>query len=748
MAHKLSPIFPKNSPYLPTEEARFINRELSWLAFNTRVLEEAQNPNHPILERLKFLSISSSNLDEFLTVRVAGLKDHVLHGVEKESDDGLTPSEQLAAIGVQSAALMQQQQNVWSHIRTELREQNMQVIVAGQLKQSEKKWLESYFMDNLFPVLTPIAIDPAHPFPFLPNLGIAMMFRLVQGEKSKPAREQVAVIPLPNGLPRFIALPATNKKMRRFIRLGEVIALFLEELMPSYRATDSTIMRILRDSELEVHDEADDLMRSFEHAVKRRRRGRVIHVETENAISAPMLQLICEHLNIGVNDISLQQEMVGLSHILELYDYGIPAQKFPAFEARFPERIEDFHGDCFAAIAAKDIVVHHPFESFDVVVQFLRQAALDPNVVSIKQTLYRTSDDSPIIKALIEAAEAGKSVTALIELKARFDEEANMRWARDLERAGAQVVYGFVKMKTHAKVSLVVRKEENKLKSYVHLGTGNYHPKTAKVYTDLSFFTCDANICRDAAYFFNYVTGYAPPKGLTKLVMAPNDLRKTVIELVKEEMKLAKEGKPATIWAKMNSLVDPKLVDALYAASQAGVQIHLIVRGICTLRPGVPGLSENIFVKSVVGRFLEHSRIFCFGAGEELPSAKAKVYTSSADWMVRNFDSRVEVMVPIENPTVHAQVLDQIMNAYMKDNKQSWMLLPDGNYQRFDASEKGFSAHDYFIDNPSLSGRGKALKKVGAPLPPALLPAPAEPAPKAARKPKKKPVKKSRKKTG
>lgn len=737
MSNKLIPTLPENSPFLPTEEARFINRELSWLAFNTRVLEEAENPKNPLYERVKFLSICASNLDEFFMVRVAGLKDHVLHNLIKYSDDGLTSKEQLAHISLRAQDLRQRQQLVWVHLKQEMRDAHLQVIVAGQLKKAEREWLADYFMDQLFPVLTPIAIDPAHPFPFLPNLGIAMMFRLVQGEKTKHVREQIAVIPLPATLARFIVLPATTKTTTRVIRLEDVIALFIDELFPSYKPTDSAVMRITRDSDLEVHDEAEDLARVFEHAIKRRRRGRVIQVKTLSSISGSMLALIAEHLQVGVDDINLVEEMVGLSHIMQLYDLGPDSLKFTPFQARTPERIQDFGGDCFAAIAAKDILVHHPFESFDVVVRFLRQAAADPNVISIKQTLYRTSDDSPIVRALIEAAEAGKSVTALIELKARFDEEANIKWARDLERAGAQVVYGFVKLKTHAKVSQVIRREDGKLKAYVHLGTGNYHPKTARVYTDLSYFTCDPDISRDVSYFFNFVTGYATPRELKKLVMAPNDLRNRLLDHVAQEIAFAKAGKPANIWAKMNAIVDPILVDALYAASQAGVQIHLVVRGICALRPGVPGLSENIHVKSVIGRFLEHSRIFCFGNSAPLPSDTAKIYIASADWMVRNFDMRVEVMTPIENATVHDQILDQIMNAYMKDDTQSWTLLPDGSYKRIIPTGAGFSAHDYFLANPSLSGRGKALKKIGAAFPSALLPAPEKTAKKTAKTSKK-----------
>ena len=709
----------KARPFLDRAESRYFNREISWLNFNTRVLEEAKNQRNPLLERLRFLAISAANLDEFIMVRVAGLKDQLRHGIEKKSDDGLSAAEQLDHIQREVTVLSHSQQSTWVGLRRELKGVGLHVIEADELKASEKQWLHAYFMDHIFPVLTPIAIDPAHPFPFLPNRGIALLYRLHHPEHKK--REQVAIIPLPPKLDRFIQLPpaATRAPTTRLIKIEEVIALFLDAFFPGYGLIDHSAIRILRDSDLEVKDEAEDLMRSFERAVQRRRRGRVIRVKGLSSISGYLLQFMLEHLQVGAEEVELVEGMVGLANLNELYGLGPEEYKFPAFTPRFPERIQDFGGDCFAAIANKDIVVHHPFETFDVVVQFLHQAAADPDVVSIKQTLYRTSDDSPIVKELIAAAESGKSVTALVELKARFDEEANIRWARDLERAGAQVVYGFVKLKTHAKVSLVVRRQDGGLKSYVHLGTGNYHPKTARTYTDLSFFTTDPDICRDVSYLFNYVTGNATPKSLSKLILAPKDLRPKLVELIKQEIANAKAGKPAAIWAKMNSLVDPKMVDMLYEASQAGVEVRLIIRGMCILRAGIPGMSENIQVKSVIGRFLEHSRIFCFANGAALPSAQAKVFIASADWMVRNFDWRVEAMVPIENPTVHAQILDQIMVAYLQDDLQSWQMQTDGHYKRLAPAEgtPGFSAHNYFLANPSLSGRGKALKK-GIPLTP------------------------------
>lgn len=692
-------------PAIMQSPERFINRELSWLAFNHRVLEEAANPTIPLAQRLNFLAISASNLDEFTMVRVAGLKDDVHDNVAHESIDGLTPSQQLELIYLRTAAMTQKQHECWLNIRAELHKEKIEFLHSHQLSTADVNKLRTFFLDEIFPVLTPIAVDPAHPFPFLPNLSLALIFQLKIEGKNK---QQIAIVPLPSRLPRFVAL---SGKKQRFIMLEEVIELFLHLLMPGFEKLDSTLFRIIRDSDLEIDEQDSNFVRNFERAVKKRNYGSVIQIKFAAPASKALVQFVSEQIHVEMADIIEVNGMLGLSALRELYEL-LPAHlKFPAFNVRFPERINDYEGDCFAAIAAKDIVVHHPFESFDVVIQFIRQAAADPDVVSIKQTLYRTSKDSPIVAALIAAAEAGKAVTALVELKARFDEEANLQWARDLERAGAQVVYGFVTLKTHAKVSLVTRRENGKLNSYVHFGTGNYHPTTAKFYTDLSFFTCDAELCRDAAYLFNFITGYAPPAAFSKLITAPRDMRKSLLQLIEAEIKHAQNGGVGTIWAKMNSLVDPEIIDALYRASQAGVVVELVIRGICCLRPNVVGLSENIRVKSIVGRFLEHSRIFCFGNGHDIPSPHAKLFISSADWMPRNLNWRVEIMVPIENPTVHEQILDQIMMACLKDEKQSWIMQSDGSYKRLPGGVGALSAHEYFMNNPSLSGRGKALKK-------------------------------------
>lgn len=688
-----------------TLEQRYVNRELSWLSFNRRVLAESENDRYPLLERLRFLSISGSNLDEFTMVRIAGLEGQVQRGIETTGIDGRSPRQQLEAIREQVLELEDRQQESLDKLRGLLAKQGIDIAQIGDLDDEQQNWLEAYFTTDILPLITPQAIDPSHPFPFVANGGMGLLFRLKRGKRKT---ELIEMVLIPSGAPRFVRVPGDQAI---YVAIEQLVTCFAEQLFPGFKILGDGVFRVLRDSDIEVEEEAEDLVRYFRTAIQRRRRGRAVLLELDDECDPVAEMLLREQFDVDSAMIVKSGGMLGVRDLDAICDEPRPDLKFTPFSPRYPERVLAHDGDCFSAIREKDMVIHHPYESFEVVVDFLHQAAIDPNVVSIKQTLYRAGDQSPVIAALVEAAQNGKAVTAVVELKARFDEERNLRWANELERAGVQVIYGFTEWKTHAKVSLVVRREEDGYTTYCHFGTGNYHPINAKIYTDLSYFTADQSLGRDAAKVFNFITGYIEPDDLEAIALSPLDLREALYELIDAEIANAKAGKPSGIWIKLNSITNRAMIDKLYEASQAGVEIRMVVRGICSLRAGIPGLSENISVKSIIGRFLEHGRLWCFANGKALPSRQAKVFITSADAMSRNLDRRVEVLVPVTNKTVHDQTLGQVMLANILDTQQSWRLDPDGQYRRMHREDGGFNCHEYFMSNPSLSGRGSALQK-------------------------------------
>ncbi len=697
---------------------RFFNRELSWLEFNKRVLEESGNRRNPLLERIRFLAISGSNLDEFYRVRVAGLHEQAATGITETSPDGLTPGEQVKQINAAAAILCAHQQARWTELRAELAKDSIALMTPATLTGPDKEWLKSHFMRQIFPALVAVAVDAAHPFPHIQSQELVVVLECEREDDGEPPF-MFAFVAIPNGLDRFIRLPPRGRNSKkhevRFIAIETLISLFAGLLLPGFKVSEAGLFRLLRNSEIEFQEKSEDLQKVLRRALVQRQLGEVIRLEISASLPEAAKKLVIEELKIGRDEMVTVDGLFALADISQLIVKDRPDLLYQPFESRVPERIAEYGNDCFAAISSKDIVVHHPYESFDIVLQYLRQAASDPDVVAIKWTLYRTSQKSPIVEALRQAREAGKSVTVMIEVMARFDELANLEWAKQLEECGVHVVYGLTQLdlKTHAKLGQVVRKENGELRTYSHVGTGNYHPATARVYTDLSYFTADPAVGRDLTKIFNYVTTYSRPNDLERTFISPHGIKARILEEIEAEIRHRKAGRPAAIWMKLNALVETDVIDALYEASLSGVPVDLVIRGICCLRPGVPGLSENIRAKSIVGRFLEHARICAFGAGHGLPSEDAHVYISSADMMPRNLERRVEAMIAITNRTVHEQILDQIMIANLKDNLQSWKLLSDGSSERLHPGpdEEPFCAHDYFMTNPSLSGRGRALKE-------------------------------------
>ncbi|SMP56074.1 RNA degradosome polyphosphate kinase [Anoxynatronum buryatiense] len=677
----------------------FINRELSWLEFNHRVLEEARDKRNPIFEQMKFLAIASSNLDEFFMVRVASLKEQVNAGYDKADPSGLTPKRQLKQISIRVHEMINHQYNTYNKsLLPRLKKRGFRILKEKQLSRQQRKYVEDYFRQQIYPVLTPMAVDFSRPFPLILNrsLNIALLVK-EKGEETPT----FATVQVPAMLPRLVPLPSEAPEGVEYMLLEEVMMLFLQELFTSHRILCAHPYRITRNADLSIEEEeAKDLLMEIEKSVKRRRWGAAIRLEADARMDPQLLDILQESLEIHRGEIYLVNGPLDLTFLMKACGTpGFDHLKYPNFEPVMPPIFRE-EASIFQIIAEKDRFLHVPYDSFEPVIRFVQQAAEDPQVLAIKQTLYRVSGDSPIIKALAEAADRGKQVTVLVEVMARFDEENNIQWAKQLEKAGCHVIYGLVGLKTHSKITLVVRREEDRIKRYLHLGTGNYNDSTARLYTDMGIFTCREQYAAEASSFFNMLTGYSEPPDLFKLTVAPLNMRETFNRLIHQEAENARQGKKAMIRAQMNSLVDQQIIEALYDASRAGVTIQLLVRGICSLRPGLPGISENITVHSIVGRFLEHPRIFYFEQDGRRP-----VYLSSADWMSRNLDRRIELLFEVEEPDIKAQILE-VMRILFNDTLKTRLLQPDGSYLRVDKRGKErLEAQLYFCE------RARVLEK-------------------------------------
>ena len=689
----------------------FINRELSWLEFNARVLEEAQDASNPLMERVKFLSIFSSNLDEFFMVRVAGLREQAFGGVAAQdiTADGYRAHSQLLKISGRTRELVEQQYNCFNEaILPALAEEGIHILSEEELDKSQRKITDEFFDRRAFPILTPMAIDPSHPSPRFHNRGLYLVALLHRTQGVGPP-DLFAVVQLPQVLPRFINVGSLGS--HELVLLEDILAAKLPELFGGYEIAHHASFRITRDMDVDLlEQEADDMLRAIEQRLRARNHSEAVRLEVQSNIGRDLLSMLIKEESLyhkyeiegqSYSEIYRQDGMLDMTSLWEIVGLrGHEKLRQPSFTPRVPLGLSR-KDDLFAEIADRDILLHHPFDSFDPVVNFIETAAEDSQVLAIKQTLYRTSGDSPIVRALIQAAGNGKHVTALVELKARFDEANNIDWARQMERAGVHVVYGFMDLKTHCKLAMVVRQEGKKVRRYVHLCTGNYNPSTAKLYTDIGLFTSNKLIADDASALFNFLTGYSQGHKWRKLVVAPQDLHRRTLELIDEQAKRAEQGKKSRISAKLNSLVDRETIEALYRASQAGVPIELLVRGICCLRPGLAGISENIEVRSIVDQFLEHSRIMIFGVG-----SKTQAFLSSADWMPRNFERRVEVMFPIEAPELKQHLCEKVLPTYWQDNTRARRLMPDGTYVRLTAwhGEDVYRSQHDLLKGPSGNG--------------------------------------------